>query len=992
MNKVNWPRQSRKKVKGSRGVFLRPLRSLAACLYTGFLMAGALQAATVAWDGTLDSNWNMATNWSSGLVPGTTNFDMAVLAGVADHAVIGTPVETTNSFSIKMRNEAQLRASREMARCIDVWLGSTAGSGGGHVIQDASITIADDLRIGHDAAATSDSSYRIMNGALAVADELYVDQGVLSLESSTASLAAGRMTLTTNAHLKIDFDVYGTSPIVVSNTLTIADGAKLEIDLRGYAIGGNSIELIQFGSVRGTFNPADVTITGLGGGTLTYGSNSLTLAVADGVQGPASALWFKAKPVELEVNTGRIIRNLSSTALTYTEAVVGDDLVYSISWAGSDFDGDNANDTISFDLRLEGFSGSSYTYSTNAASSSVTVGSSVGATAGSVEWGIGSDKDLDAGESLRFSVENMFVSASGTTATVDGFIAISFDELGGHSHKIIIGEGGGLDSFVDNNSIDYGLNAFATVTATSAGNSSGLGMFVESVALKVSVTNPSNPDPESDASDYSGFPVGPQMGLDYSAETNFLNYPEFSWDTLPRWASANGTLSSNAAQTMAAHHQIMSMGGFDTEDETIADSALLKFFNPDLKTLFYLNTAVNFKQFNADAFYNTNEWNRFTLDANGDRVYDKIRSYYVYNHDYAEMSEWWVDLAAYMVSQPEVDGVFIDKANTDGSFINKDGQFEAPVSGSSRSYYNLWNQVSAGTLVIGNALRNEREGGNRASMQLFSGSYIERWERPYGDSPIAQTVADARCVSIQLMREAALKGKILMPAFQDRLTNDELALAETELIALIRERVTLPLAYYLIVAEKYSYFRYQPDQNTTSNPEYIWDPTDYVEELTRPLGPPMGPPVKDGYIYTRSFEHVDVWLNVETDNPVLAWDSVDTDMDGMDDRWEYRNFGNTTNAVASANPDGDSFNNLEEYIAGLNPNVFDTFAVSNFTVGGSNTFEWSAASGRVYNAYWSSNLVDGFSLIQSNVPGGAYVDTDRAGDAAGFYKVTVGFE
>ncbi|MCX7013819.1 MAG: putative glycoside hydrolase [Candidatus Sumerlaeota bacterium] len=87
---------------------------------------------------------------------------------------------------------------------------------------------------------------------------------------------------------------------------------------------------------------------------------------------------------------------------------------------------------------------------------------------------------------------------------------------------------------------------------------------------------------------------------------------------------------------------------------------------------------------------------------------------------------------------------------------------------------------------------------------------------------------------------------------------------------LIKQRVTKELAYYLIIAEKYSYFRYQPEK-ALNMPLYVNDPTELVEELTRPIGPPFGPPKKNGYEYTRSFEHVNVWLNVETNESRLDW-------------------------------------------------------------------------------------------------------------------------
>ncbi|WPJ96272.1 malectin domain-containing carbohydrate-binding protein [Coraliomargarita algicola] len=99
-----------------------------------------------------------------------------------------------------------------------------------------------------------------------------------------------------------------------------------------------------------------------------------------------------------------------------------------------------------------------------------------------------------------------------------------------------------------------------------------------------------------------------------------------------------------------------------------------------------------------------------------------------------------------------------------------------------------------------------------------------------------------------------------------------------------------------------------------------------------------------------------------------------------------------TIATETANPDSDHLNNFEEYIAGTNPKVFDTFGVSHFTAGGSTTIEWNAVHGRVYKVYWSSNLLDGFTLIGSNITDGVFIDTEHTEEPSGFYKVTVELE
>lgn len=51
---------------------------------------------------------------------------------------------------------------------------------------------------------------------------------------------------------------------------------------------------------------------------------------------------------------------------------------------------------------------------------------------------------------------------------------------------------------------------------------------------------------------------------------------------------------------------------------------------------------------------------------------------------------------------------------------------------------------------------------------------------------------------------------------------------------------------------------------------------------------------------------------------------VDTDADGMPDWWEKTHFGGTTNALASADADSDGLTNLQEYLAGTDPNNPDT--------------------------------------------------------------------
>ena len=96
---------------------------------------------------------------------------------------------------------------------------------------------------------------------------------------------------------------------------------------------------------------------------------------------------------------------------------------------------------------------------------------------------------------------------------------------------------------------------------------------------------------------------------------------------------------------------------------------------------------------------------------------------------------------------------------------------------------------------------------------------------------------------------------------------------------------------------------------------------------------------------------------------------------------------------ATADPDGDGFNNMQEYIAGTDPLDMQS---GFFITGGSidNTqasLDWSSVSGRVYDVYWATNLLDSFVPLQTDIawPQSSYTSPIPSEAESGFYQIKV---
>jgi hypothetical protein len=113
------------------------------------------------------------------------------------------------------------------------------------------------------------------------------------------------------------------------------------------------------------------------------------------------------------------------------------------------------------------------------------------------------------------------------------------------------------------------------------------------------------------------------------------------------------------------------------------------------------------------------------------------------------------------------------------------------------------------------------------------------------------------------------------------------------------------------------------------------------------------------------------------------------------DDWLATHYG-TTNVDVNVTASNGVNTILEAYIAGLDPtNPASVLLISDLrSLTSGSTLQWQGVSGRVYNVYWSSNLLSGFQPLETNVPwtGNSFTDTVHGTANEGFYKIEVRIE
>jgi len=369
-------------------------------------------------------------------------------------------------------------------------------------------------------------------------------------------------------------------------------------------------------------------------------------------------------------------------------------------------------------------------------------------------------------------------------------------------------------------------------------------------------------------------------------ETTIVKHklPEFSWDKMPLYMHLRkSTAFTNKEVKFIAKHPLITFEKTTgsktygaTEKGTIKAAEGVKKINPKTKILYYKNVVINWGGYAEDEAFLDKHPEALLVDAKGNKAVmpNRKTGFFDISQDYVR--KYWLNHVKEVTESPVIDGVFLD-ANIKvlvpaffNSRVGKEKQ-EAIKTGYLSMMADLESQLGTDNLLLANILRvrPEFEDSGRAYLKFFDGSYIEGFEH----ESFGMTYEDYLAKGIQAVQKSAREGNIIAMSLGlgKGLENAEAGIDDARKKIKINENFTKRLDYllaiFLVCAEEYSYV--YPHDGYDIQKSAVWLKT--FPQYEKKLGAPKGYAKREGYIYTRSFEHLDVWLDIENQTAQLDW-------------------------------------------------------------------------------------------------------------------------
>ena len=356
--------------------------------------------------------------------------------------------------------------------------------------------------------------------------------------------------------------------------------------------------------------------------------------------------------------------------------------------------------------------------------------------------------------------------------------------------------------------------------------------------------------------------------------------PEFSWKTVPlymHFGKSAGPLTEQELRFVARASNFVcfekghGVGRFGSTEKGIAhDARRLKALNPKIKVLFYWNGFLNYRLYDAcKEFTEHPDW--VFRDKAGKPIY-KGRTLEQYNVLNAGFRQWWASIAGKAVGEYGCDGVFMDALlqPTRPVWIKRGwgkGSEQRVTGAVIDMMQRARTAMGPCAVLLYNGLRSSDRAGAMGGGEFLAhadGTTVEHF------GAFASRTMESIARDIEAIGQAGKAGKIVVvkgwpdPEFNWQNTT-KMKLPPAKLAAEAREKIAFPLACFLVAAQRDAYFCYSWGYR-----EKHGSLVDYPQ-LHKPLGEPKADAVRNGWTYTRSFQHVEVWVDLSKRTARLEW-------------------------------------------------------------------------------------------------------------------------
>jgi hypothetical protein len=360
--------------------------------------------------------------------------------------------------------------------------------------------------------------------------------------------------------------------------------------------------------------------------------------------------------------------------------------------------------------------------------------------------------------------------------------------------------------------------------------------------------------------------------------------PAFSWERVPRYMHIRKDTAFTADEirylasfTLVTFEKMTGSKDFgSTEEGTLEAARAVKALNPATKILYYQNVFIQYGGYAANAALEKVP-KAFLAGRKGNQklVRGKVQAYDLSN---TKVRDWWLSSVKKVCADPAIDGLFFDgniKVLEPDYLRNEIGEAKKAevLKGYTVMMKDARRILGPEKLMVANVLRARFLDSGMSRLSAFDGSYIEAFETSVGKMLKKDYVAKG----IEAFQKAARQGYLIAftAGLGEDVSDEEVMNPQgTDEIRKSRsdEKVTTRrfnylLAMFLICAEKHSYFCAHDGYDAKKSKVWMSNPP----EFERPLGAPMGPAVRDGYIYTRDFAHASVRLDIENQIGSVDW-------------------------------------------------------------------------------------------------------------------------